>query len=175
MDLDPFKPKNNNSVSISTVHDVDSRGCFHRNVTHTMWSCWVLSSILAELLPLLEQWLGLNENVRPWLTAKQKTTLSSITLLCKLDSWHILKFLLKIPYYAPSLCYQYQPPASPGHYYSEEEQREMSPLLEVSDGEDEFEDHSSYRKDTSEYIQWELGLISSSIGNCTKLIHILIV
>ncbi|XP_035520901.1 transcription factor PU.1a isoform X2 [Morone saxatilis] len=50
-----------------------------------------------------------------------------------------------------SVSPQYQPPASPGHYYSEEEQRGMSPPLEVSDGEDEFEDHnhSSFRKDTN--------------------------
>ncbi|GAA6221474.1 transcription factor PU.1-like [Lates japonicus] len=55
----------------------------------------------------------------------------------------------QIPYYTPSLCYQYQPSASPGHYYSEEEQRGISPPLEVSEGEDEFEDHnhSSFRKD----------------------------
>lgn len=64
-------------------------------------------------------------------------------------------FLLKIPYYTPTLCYQYQPSASPGHYYSEEEQRGISPPLEVSEGEDEFGDHnhSSLRKDTSEYFQ----------------------
>ncbi|XP_036963405.1 transcription factor PU.1a [Acanthopagrus latus] len=57
----------------------------------------------------------------------------------------------QIPYYTQSLVYQYQPSASPGHYYSEEEQRGMSPPLEVSDGDDEFEDHnhSSFRKDTS--------------------------
>ncbi|XP_069384278.1 transcription factor PU.1a isoform X2 [Paralichthys olivaceus] len=57
----------------------------------------------------------------------------------------------QIPYYTPSLCYQYQPSASPGHYYSEEEQRGVSPLLEVSEGEDEYEDHnrSSFRKDNS--------------------------
>ncbi|XP_045893243.1 transcription factor PU.1a [Micropterus dolomieu] len=57
----------------------------------------------------------------------------------------------QIPYYTPTLCYQYQPSASPGHYYSEGEQRGISPPLEVSDGEDEFEDHnnSSFRKDTN--------------------------
>uniref|UniRef100_A0AAQ4RPC3 ETS domain-containing protein n=3 Tax=Gasterosteus aculeatus TaxID=69293 RepID=A0AAQ4RPC3_GASAC len=56
----------------------------------------------------------------------------------------------QIPYYTPSLCYPYQPPASPGHYYSEEEQRGISHPLEVSDGE-EFEDHNhpSFRKDIS--------------------------
>ncbi|XP_034442938.1 transcription factor PU.1a [Hippoglossus hippoglossus] len=55
----------------------------------------------------------------------------------------------QIPYYTSSLCYQYQPSASPGHYYSEEEQRGVSPPLEVSEGEDEYEDHShsSFRKD----------------------------
>lgn len=55
----------------------------------------------------------------------------------------------QIPYYTSSLCYQYQPSASPGHYYSEEEHRQISPPFEVSDGEDEFEDHSSFRKDTN--------------------------
>ncbi|XP_026166868.1 transcription factor PU.1a [Mastacembelus armatus] len=56
----------------------------------------------------------------------------------------------QIPYYTPSLCYQYQPPASPGHYYSEEEHRGISPPLEVSEGEDEFQhSHSSFRKDTN--------------------------
>lgn len=57
----------------------------------------------------------------------------------------------QIPYYTSSLCYQYQPSASPGHYYSAEEQKEISPLLEVSEGEDEFEDYkrSSFRKDTN--------------------------
>lgn len=55
----------------------------------------------------------------------------------------------QIPYYTPSLCYQYQPSASPGHYYSEEEQRGISPPLEVSDGE-ELEDHNhSFRKHIS--------------------------
>ncbi|XP_069564312.1 transcription factor PU.1a [Brachyistius frenatus] len=54
----------------------------------------------------------------------------------------------QIPYYTQSLCYQY--PLSPGHYYSEEDQQGISPPLEVSEGEDEFEDHnhSSFRKDT---------------------------
>ncbi|XP_074488801.1 transcription factor PU.1a isoform X1 [Sebastes fasciatus] len=57
----------------------------------------------------------------------------------------------QIPYYNPSLCYQYQASASPRHYYSEEEQRGISPPLEVSEGEDELDDHnhSSFRKDTS--------------------------
>ncbi|XP_029952663.1 transcription factor PU.1a [Salarias fasciatus] len=56
----------------------------------------------------------------------------------------------QIPYYTSSLCYQYPQPASPGQYYSGEEQKEISPLFEVSEGEDEFEDyrHSSFRKDT---------------------------
>ncbi|XP_035858711.1 transcription factor PU.1a [Sander lucioperca] len=57
----------------------------------------------------------------------------------------------QIPHYNPSLCYPYQPSASPGNYYSEEEQRGISPPLEVSEGEDELEDHnhSSFRKDNS--------------------------
>ncbi|KAG7521719.1 transcription factor PU.1-like [Solea senegalensis] len=57
----------------------------------------------------------------------------------------------QIPYYTPSLCYQYQPSTSPGRYYSEEEQRGISPPLEVSEGEDELDDriHSSFRKDNS--------------------------
>ncbi|CAK6961516.1 transcription factor PU.1a [Scomber scombrus] len=57
----------------------------------------------------------------------------------------------QIPYYTSSLCYQYQPSASPAQYYSEEEQRGISPPLEVSEGEDDFEDHShpSLRKDTN--------------------------
>nr|XP_020479763.1 transcription factor PU.1-like isoform X3 [Monopterus albus] len=55
-----------------------------------------------------------------------------------------------IPYYTPSLCYQYQPATSPGHYYSEEEQRVISPPLEVSEGEDECDhNHFSFRKDTN--------------------------
>ncbi|TKS73562.1 Transcription factor PU.1 [Collichthys lucidus] len=57
----------------------------------------------------------------------------------------------QIPYYPPTLCYQYQTSVSPGQYYSEEEQRGISPPLEVSDGEDDFADHnhSSFRKDTN--------------------------
>ncbi|KAF7663253.1 hypothetical protein LDENG_00215560 [Lucifuga dentata] len=57
----------------------------------------------------------------------------------------------QIPYYTSNLCYQYHMSASPIHYHSEEEQRGISPPLEVSEGEDEFEDHnhSSFRKDTS--------------------------
>ncbi|KAM3609759.1 uncharacterized protein V6R79_019888 [Siganus canaliculatus] len=55
----------------------------------------------------------------------------------------------QIPYYNPALCYQYQPSASPADYYSEEEQKGMSPPLEVSDGEDEDHSHSSFRKNTS--------------------------
>ncbi|KAM7414746.1 hypothetical protein PAMA_019518 [Pampus argenteus] len=57
----------------------------------------------------------------------------------------------QIPYYTSSLCYQYQPPASPTHYYSEEEQKGISPPLELSEGEDESEDrrHLSLRKDTN--------------------------
>lgn len=64
------------------------------------------------------------------------------------------KFVLQIPYYTPALCYQYRPSTSPAHYYSEEEQRGISPPLEVSEGEEEFEDHSRsfFRKDSSESI-----------------------
>lgn len=61
--------------------------------------------------------------------------------------------LPKIPHYSPSVCYQYQPFASPRHYYPEQEQRRMSPPLEVSDGEDDVHKLSSFRKDTSE---WQL-------------------
>ncbi|XP_034032071.1 transcription factor PU.1a [Thalassophryne amazonica] len=55
------------------------------------------------------------------------------------------------PHYGPAECYQHQPSVSPGHYYSEEEQRGISPPLEVSDGEDEFDhhNHSFFRKDAS--------------------------
>ncbi|XP_028285859.1 transcription factor PU.1-like [Parambassis ranga] len=56
----------------------------------------------------------------------------------------------QIPYCTPSLCYQYPPPASPVQYYSEEDRQGVSPPLEVSEGEDEFEEHhSSFRKDTN--------------------------
>lgn len=57
----------------------------------------------------------------------------------------------QIPYYTQSLCYQYQPSASPGNCNSEEDQRGISPPLEVSEGEDEYDDHrhSSFRKDTN--------------------------
>uniref|UniRef100_A0A3B3I1X2 ETS domain-containing protein n=1 Tax=Oryzias latipes TaxID=8090 RepID=A0A3B3I1X2_ORYLA len=50
-----------------------------------------------------------------------------------------------------SLSTQYLPAASPGHYYSEEHQRAISPPLEVSEGEDEYDDHhqTSFRKDTN--------------------------
>nr|QRZ60168.1 transcription factor PU.1a [Tetraodon nigroviridis] len=43
------------------------------------------------------------------------------------------------------------PFASPRHYYPEQEQKGMSPPLEVSDGEDEYDAHklSSFRKDTN--------------------------
>ncbi|XP_023128584.1 transcription factor PU.1-like isoform X2 [Amphiprion ocellaris] len=42
-----------------------------------------------------------------------------------------------------------QASSSPGQYYSEEDRRGISPPLEVSEGEEEFEDrsHSSFRKD----------------------------
>uniref|UniRef100_A0A3Q0RXZ8 Spi-1 proto-onco n=1 Tax=Amphilophus citrinellus TaxID=61819 RepID=A0A3Q0RXZ8_AMPCI len=52
----------------------------------------------------------------------------------------------QIPYYTSSLCYQYPPSASPGQYYSEEDQRGISPPLEVSEGEDEYEEHPSGKK-----------------------------
>lgn len=58
----------------------------------------------------------------------------------------------QIPYYGPTLCYQYPPAPSPVHYYSEEEQRGVSPPLEVSEGEDDdYQPHrlSSIRRDTS--------------------------
>ncbi|KAJ0069162.1 hypothetical protein NL108_003079, partial [Boleophthalmus pectinirostris] len=49
-----------------------------------------------------------------------------------------------------SMSPQYPPAPSPVHYYSEEEQRDVSPPLEVSEGEDEYESHrfSSLRRDT---------------------------
>ena len=79
---------------------------------------------------------------------------SGSPLICVIS----IQFLLQMPYYTSSLCYQYQPPASPGHYYSEEEQRGVSPPLEVSEGEDEYEDprHSSFRKDHSESTENDL-------------------
>ncbi|KAM9854046.1 transcription factor PU.1a [Aulostomus maculatus] len=57
----------------------------------------------------------------------------------------------QMPYYPSTLCYQYQSSASPVNYYSEEEQRGVSTPLEVSEAEDEFQDHnpSSSRTDTS--------------------------
>lgn len=57
----------------------------------------------------------------------------------------------QIPFYTSTLCYQYQSPASPAQYYSEEEPRGVSPPLEVSEGEDEYGDHNhpTYRRDTS--------------------------
>ncbi|XP_037538903.1 transcription factor PU.1a [Nematolebias whitei] len=61
-----------------------------------------------------------------------------------------LSLTSQIPYYTPSLCYQYPPSASPGRYYSEEEQRPVSHPLQVSEGEDELDDYSySFKKDTS--------------------------
>ncbi|CAJ1056502.1 transcription factor PU.1a isoform X1 [Xyrichtys novacula] len=56
----------------------------------------------------------------------------------------------QIPFYTSTLCYQYQPPTSPGHQcYSVEEPRGGSPPLEVSEGEDEFgeKNHTSYRRE----------------------------
>ncbi|KAM4618982.1 transcription factor PU.1a isoform 3-T3 [Polymixia lowei] len=49
------------------------------------------------------------------------------------------------------LSQQYQHSASPVRYCSEVEQRGQSPLLEVSDGEDDFEDHNTLliREDTT--------------------------
>lgn len=58
----------------------------------------------------------------------------------------------QIPFYTSALCYQYQPPISPGHpYYSAEEPRGGSPPLEVSEGEDEFGENSrhSFRRDNT--------------------------
>uniref|UniRef100_A0A3Q3WPH8 ETS domain-containing protein n=1 Tax=Mola mola TaxID=94237 RepID=A0A3Q3WPH8_MOLML len=55
----------------------------------------------------------------------------------------------QIPYCGPSLCYQYEPSSSPGCYYSEQEHRAVSPPLEVSDGEDESDKLSSFRKDAN--------------------------
>ncbi|KAM6937992.1 transcription factor PU.1a [Xenentodon cancila] len=50
-----------------------------------------------------------------------------------------------------SLPSQYLPSASPGHYYSEEHQRTISPPLEVSEVEDECEDHhrSSFNRESN--------------------------
>ncbi|KAM9377387.1 transcription factor PU.1a [Pholidichthys leucotaenia] len=48
----------------------------------------------------------------------------------------------QIPYYTSSLCYPYLTAATPPHCYSEEDQRGISHPLEVSEGEDEFEDHN---------------------------------
>ncbi|KAF7224244.1 transcription factor PU.1a isoform X2 [Nothobranchius furzeri] len=49
-----------------------------------------------------------------------------------------------------SLPSQYPPSASPARYYSEEDKRAVSPPLQVSEGEDEFDDYNySFRKDTS--------------------------
>ncbi|XP_015249245.1 PREDICTED: transcription factor PU.1-like isoform X3 [Cyprinodon variegatus] len=54
----------------------------------------------------------------------------------------------QIPYYTPSLCYQYPPLASPRRYYPEEDQRALSPPLQVSEGEEDYEDYNcSFRKD----------------------------
>lgn len=79
---------------------------------------------------------------------------SAVSLLCNPPPPSLfLNVFPKIPHYSPSVCYQYQPFASPRHYYPEQEQKGMSPPLEVSDGEDEYEAHNltSCRKDTSEY------------------------
>lgn len=53
----------------------------------------------------------------------------------------------QIPYFN----YPYPSSSSPGHYYSEEDRRGISPPLEVSEGEEEFENqsHFSFRKDTN--------------------------
>lgn len=76
---------------------------------------------------------------------------------CVKITYNMTMFILKIPYYTSSLCYQYQTSASPVHCYSEGEQRGLSPPLEVSEAEDESEDHNrpSIRKDTSEYCQFK--------------------
>ncbi|XP_019712588.1 transcription factor PU.1a isoform X1 [Hippocampus comes] len=56
-----------------------------------------------------------------------------------------------IPNYTSSLYYQYQSPVSSVQYYSEEEQRGVSPPLEVSESEDASEYHNlpSIKKDTN--------------------------
>ncbi|MEQ2252927.1 hypothetical protein ILYODFUR_026849, partial [Ilyodon furcidens] len=47
-----------------------------------------------------------------------------------------------------TLSSQYPPLASPRRYYTEEDQRAVSPPLQVSEGEDEYEDYNcSFRKD----------------------------
>ncbi|XP_077372225.1 transcription factor PU.1a [Festucalex cinctus] len=62
-----------------------------------------------------------------------------------------LSVLPQIPNYTSSLYYQYQSPVSSVQYYSEEEQRGISPPLEVSEGEDASEYHNlpSIKKDSN--------------------------
>ncbi|XP_075995878.1 transcription factor PU.1a [Genypterus blacodes] len=76
---------------------------------------------------------------------------------CSSESLHLdhgltpLPVASQIPYYTPALCYQYQASASPTLYRAEEEQRGISPPLEVSEGEDDLQDHNhaSFSKDPS--------------------------
>lgn len=132
-------------------------GYFLWTVADATWSCWALTSILAvssslRVMTVFKWKCQIASHCKTSKQTKQKKNCSTVTHLWKLNLWHALNFPPKIPYYTPSLCYQYQPSASPGHCYSEEEQRGLSPPLEVSEGEDELEDHkhSSFRKDTSE-------------------------
>ncbi|XP_028306167.1 transcription factor PU.1a [Gouania willdenowi] len=48
----------------------------------------------------------------------------------------------QIPYFPSTLCYQYPYSASPRRFYAEEDPRDISPPLEVSEVEDEYEHHS---------------------------------
>lgn len=77
---------------------------------------------------------------------------AALSVSCVILSLSAFNVLAKIPHYSPPVCYQYQPFASPRHYYPEHGERGMSPPLEVSDGEDEYDGHnlSSFRKDASE-------------------------
>ncbi|XP_077452176.1 transcription factor PU.1a isoform X2 [Stigmatopora argus] len=62
-----------------------------------------------------------------------------------------LSVLPQIPNYTSPLYYQYQSSVSPAQYFSEGEQRGVSPPLEVSEGEDGTEYHNlpSIKKDTN--------------------------
>lgn len=102
------------------------------------------------LLPLLEQWQRLSEIDWQRAIAKQ-IPLQLRHSTCKPKLLHAFAFLPKIPYCGPSLCYQYESSSTPDCYYSEQEHRAVSPPLEVSDGEDESDKLSSFRKDASEY------------------------
>ncbi|XP_017261228.1 transcription factor PU.1a isoform X2 [Kryptolebias marmoratus] len=66
---------------------------------------------------------------------------------CSSDSLHLH---LEPPLAPFSLASQYPSSASPGRYYSEEDQRAVSPPLQVSEGEDELDTYNySFRKDSS--------------------------